>query len=449
MSSYHLIRSQLICADYEKEYPMVESGKGVFLYTSDGRRYIDVSGCTAVVTTLGHGNEEVAQVLSDQAKKLAVHPTHVFYNHELEDYLAALCDFSPEGFNHGWTICGGTEAVENSIKLAFQYHQAKGQTDRKKVVGRWGSYHGNSITALDVGGLKTRRDFYTPLMVDHYHVSPCFSYRRLEGTSIEEYEDSLVKEFADLVSEKGHEILAFVVEPIVGAALGAVGATPGYFKRIHEICRAHDILLIADEVMNCFGRTGKNYGIEHYGGHADILALAKGISAGYFPLGAVVAHDRVIEPIEASGHPFYSGQTYSCIPLGAAVGKAVLDQVEKLNLVENSAQVGGYLKKKFEEKLLPLDFVGDVRGEGLFIGVEFVKDKETKEPFDPDLNFSKRVQAKAMDHGLVTYACRGTVDFNKGDHMLFAPPLILTEEEADMIVDGTEKAVKEVYGEVG
>ncbi|MCA9711041.1 MAG: aspartate aminotransferase family protein, partial [Myxococcales bacterium] len=392
-------------------------------------------GCTAAVTSPGHGLPEIAEALARQAGTLAVHPTHVFHSEALERYLGRLCAFAPPGFEHAWTICGGTEAIENSIKLAFQYHRAKGRTRRRRVVGRWGAYHGNSILALDVGGLQARRGFYTGLMTDqHLHVSPCFPYRRPEGLSPSAYEDQLVEQFERVLDQHGDEIVAFVAEPVVGAALGAVGPTPRYFERLARACRAHDVLMIADEVMTGFGRTGRAFGCEHYGTHADILACAKGISGGYLPMGAVIAHDRVLEPIVASGLPFQSGQTYACIPLAAAVGEAVLDYMERHAVVAAAARVGAHLHAGLRG-LLGRPGVGDVRGVGLLLGVELVADPQTREPFDPALEVGRRIQAEALRRGLVAYACRGTVERTRGDHLLLAPPLILTEAQADELVD--------------
>ena len=438
----HLINSQLICADYHKDYPMIERGEGVYLFDKSGKKYIDASGCTAAVTHIGHGNEEVSRALYEQSKVLAVHPTHLFYNQALEEYLEKLCDFAPEGFNHAWTISGGTEAVENAIKIAFQYQKSRGYK-KNKVLARWGSYHGNSISVLDAGGLRVRRDYYTDLMAGHYHVAPCFSYRKPMEMTEQEYEDSLIEEIRVTIEEHP-EIFCFLAEPIVGAALGAAGPTENYFKRIKEVCVEHDILLIADEVMTGFGRTGKNFGINHYGDHADILCCAKGISSGYFPLGAIIIHDHVYEALKESGQPFYSGQTYSCIPLAAAVGSANLDYIKRHNLVDNSRIVGQYLKEKLES-LKEIECVGDVRGEGLFLGIEFVQDQASKAIIDPAYLFNKKVEAKALEEGLITYGCRGTVDFSRGDHMLFAPPLTLTQDEADMIFTRLERAIKSVY----
>lgn len=438
----HVINSQLICADYEKDYPMVVMGKGIYLYDDKGNEYIDGSGATAVVTNIGHGVEEISKVLKEQAQTLAVYPTHVFYTPELEEYLKNLCDFAPEGMNHAWTICGGTEAVENSIKLAYQYHRSKGE-NRTKVLGRWGSYHGNSLSMLDVGGNKARRDYYTDLMVDHPHLSPCFPYRRPTNMDEETYEDHLINEFEETIKKYPKDIICFLAEPIVGAALGAVAPTENYFKRMKEICEREDILFIADEVMTGMGRTGKAFGIEHFGVTPDIMALAKGISSGYFPLGAVVAHDKVINVIKETDKPFFSGQTYSCIPLGAKIGTEVLKYHKEHDLINNSRDMGKYLLNKMEA-LLTIPNVGDIRGIGLFIGIEFVKDQKSKEAIEPDYMFFKKVEARALELGLVVYGGRGTVDGTQGDHIMLAPPLIIKREEVDTLFTKLEQAIQEV-----
>ncbi len=448
--TYRTLNSQLVVARYDHDYPMIVRGEGVYLYDDRGRRYLDGSGCTAAVTHIGHGDAQVADALAAQARTLAVHPTHAFHNPLVERYFERLCAFAPEGFTRAWTISGGTEAVENSLKLAFQYHRAKGRTGRRRFVGRWSSYHGNSVIALDVGGMVLRRDFYTDLMPDlHLHVSPCLPYRRPTGVSEAAYEDALVQEFADLVAAHPDEIAAFVAEPFVGSALGAAGPTPRYFERIAAICRSHDILLIADEVMTGFGRTGRNFGCEHFGTHADILACAKGISGGYLPLGAILVRDVVAGVLRQSGDPFFSGQTYTCIPLAAAVGLAVLDRIEGDGLVAHCADVGGYLKRALQSQLGDLPVVGDVRGEGLFLGVEFVADRATKAVLPAALGFSKRVEAACLNHGLVVLGARGTVDSTQGDHLLLAPPLILTHAQADELAAALRAGVVDALASAG
>jgi len=442
---YRVLNSQLICADYERTYPWIVRGEGATLVDDQGRRYLDVSGATAAVTHLGHGNRRVAEALASQARTLAVHPTHLFHSPVVEAYFERLTAFAPPGFTRAWTVSGGTEAVENAIKLAFQVQRARGETGRRRIIGRWSSYHGNSITTLDVGGMVARRSYYTDLMPElHLHVSPCLPYRRPQGQSLQAYEDDLVQEFADVVEQHPGEIAAFVAEPVVGSALGAGVPTPGYFERIAAICREHGILLIADEVMTGFGRTGKRFGCQHFGTHADILACAKGISGGYVPLGALLVRDELARDLRDSGDPFFSGQTYSCIPLAAAVGLAVLDEIERLDLVARAERMGAYLKRRLHEELDELPCVGDVRGLGLFLGVEFVADRDTRAPFPDAVRFSKRVEAAALTHGLSTLGARGTVDRLHGDHMLLAPPLILTESQADQIAEGLRDACTDV-----
>ncbi|MCT4641651.1 MAG: aminotransferase class III-fold pyridoxal phosphate-dependent enzyme [Bacteriovoracaceae bacterium] len=441
--SKSVINSQLICADYKKEYPKILYGKDVFLYDVNGKEYIDTCGCTAAVMSIGHGNEQIANILKEQASKLAVYPTHLFYNDELDNYLKALCEFAPEGFNKAWTISGGTEAVENSVKLAYQYHRSKGQT-RTKVIGRWGSYHGNSILALDIGGMKSRRGYYTDLMVDHIHVNACHPYRKEEGMSDEQYEDMLISELQVEIEKNKDDIMCFIAEPFVGSALGAVGPTKNYFEKVHKLCRSHDILVIADEVMTGFGRTGENFGMNHFANNADILALAKGISSGYLPLGAITARDFVLEAIENTNLPFFSGQTYSCIPLAAKVGLGVLNYIKDNNLVQNSKTVGNFLKEKLATLKEEFSFVGDVRGQGLFLGIEFVKNKETKESFNPADKFAKIVEAKCLENGLVTLGAGGSNNYTAGDHLLLAPPLTLTKDHATRIYEGIRKSLGQI-----
>lgn len=443
----HLINSQLVCADYEKDYPKISHAKGIYYYDTNGKKYIDGSGATATVTNIGHGVEEIADAMAQQAKKVAVHPAHLFHNEEIEDYFKHLCEFAPEGFNHAWTISGGTAAVENAVKLAYQYQKAKGR-QRKKVLARWGSYHGNSVFNLDFGGNKIRRDFYSDLCNsdEHPHLSPCFPYRRDANMTEAQYEDSLINEFEETCKSYKDDIICFVAEPVVGAALGAVAPTQNYFKRIKEICEREDILFIADEVMTGFGRTGKAFAMEHFGVNADIMALAKGISSGYIPLGAVMAQDHVVETIRKSGKPFLSGQTYSCIPVAAAVGNAVLKYIKDNNIVENANKVGQYLKEKLFS-LDKYDFVGDVRGMGLFLSVEFVKDKNSKEPLEQEYNFAKKLEAKCMEEGLTIYGCRGSYQLTGGDHLLLSPPLILTESQADEIYEILDKSIQDTIND--
>ncbi|TVQ89200.1 MAG: aspartate aminotransferase family protein [Deltaproteobacteria bacterium] len=448
--SYRVLNSQLICADYERSYPWIVRGEGCWLFDDRGGRYLDASGATAAVTHLGHGNPRIAEALAQQARTLAVHPTHLFHSPIVERYFERLLAFAPSGFTRAWTISGGTEAVENAVKLAFQYHRVQGRGSRRRVIGRWSSYHGNSILALDIGGMVGRRSFYTDLMPElHLHLSPCLPYRRPEGQSVQDYEDGLVEELERCVAQHPDQIAAFIAEPIVGSALGAAGPTPTYFERIASICRAHDIVMIADEVMTGFGRTGKNFGCEHFGTHADVLACAKGISGGYIPLGALLVRDEIAQTLRESGDPFFSGQTYSCIPLAAAVGIAVLDEIEGRGLVQNAAETGDYLKQALQDHLGDLPCIGEIRGRGLFLGVEFVADRATKEPFPSALRFSKRVEASALRHGIAVLGARGTVDRVGGDHLLLAPPLILDRAEADHLARGLRAGIVDALADPG
>ncbi len=431
----HLINSQLICADYEKTYPKIVSGKGAQLYDESGRAYLDCSGCTAAVTSIGHGVQEIAEVLAEQAGRLAVHPTHVFDSPVLQDYLANLCAFAPEGFNRAWTISGGTEAVENAIKLAFQYHKAKGRSGRSKVLGRWSSYHGNSILALDVGGMKARRGFYTELMVDHPHVSPCLPYRRPAGQSEEEYEDSLIAEFRETVSAHKDELVCFVAEPMVGAALGAAAPTANYFARIAEICQQHDILMIADEVMTGFGRTGKAFGVDHWNVIPDIIASAKGMAAGYIPTGGIFVNESIINTIKSGSGAFIHGHTYNANPLSCRAVASPLTYIKRHNLIDNVNQNGKVLGKGLRDLAKESPFIGDVRGMGYMWAMEIVQDKESKQPFPAQDKATAQALSACLANGLIVYP--GGCHINGVDTNIFlvAPPLVTTKTEVDKLLD--------------
>jgi len=387
----HLISSTVVCPQPGKEYPRISHGKGIYLYDETGKQYIDGSGAASAVTLLGHGREDIAEVLRRQAACVALTPTHYFSTRVLEEYVAAISDFAPAGMNYAWTVSGGTEAVENALKLARQYHYLSGEPQRYKIIGRWQSYHGSTIGMLDVGGITSRRSMFAPLMRQHPHIPPAYCYRCPFGKVPSSCAIECAAALEKLICQEGAEtIAAFVAEPVVGAALGAVPAPEGYFQRVREICDRYGVLLIVDEVMTGFGRTGKNFAIEHWGVTPDIIASAKGMSGGYFPLGIVIAHERIVKPLVDRGQSFVGGHTYACNPLGAAVGLYVLNYIKDHNLVDRARALGEYFLQKLSD-LLSLDIVGDVRGMGLLVGIEFVCDKVSKKPWPAALEVSKRI----------------------------------------------------------
>lgn len=430
-----LIHSIIICPDWDKDYPRITHGKGVYLFDEDEKKYIDASSGAAAVTNLGHGIEEVSNIISEQIKKVSVLPTHAFSSKVVEEYLTKLVSFSPKGFKRAWTAMSGTEAVENAIKLALQYQQLIGEYNRYKVISRWYSYHGNSIFTLDVGGMKYRRNMYGKWMHNFPHISPAYSYRYAKEMSEDEYCDFCINEFLECIKNNDpNTIAAFIAEPVVGAALGAVVPPKNYFREIRKICDEYGIVFIADEIMTGFGRLGTNFGMEKFNVVPDIIAAGKGISGGYFPLSAVIINEKISLVFENYKSPFKAGHTFACNPVGAAIGSFVIDYINDNQLINNVNTVGKSFRERLD-RMLELDIVGDVRGEGLLLGIELVKNKVTKEPFQAEFELSKKVFLEALKKGVILYPGKGSVDGVLGDHILICPPLSINERELCVITD--------------
>ncbi|MEP6805855.1 MAG: aminotransferase class III-fold pyridoxal phosphate-dependent enzyme, partial [Flavobacterium sp.] len=289
-----LIQSMVVCPDMSKTYPKIQYGKGIYLFDENGKRYLDGSAGSSSVANIGHGRQEVADAVSQQIARVSVLPTHAFSSEVVENYLDRLVEFAPTGFQKAWTVMSGTEAVENALKLALQYHQLRGDTKRYKIISRWSTYHGNSVFTLDVGGMKARRELYSKWLNNFPHVSAAYNYRRPSEYNEVEYVESLLNEFETTIIEAGPEtIAAFIAEPVIAAALGAVPPPENYFRGIYAICRKYGILVVSDEILSGFGRTGENFGINNFGVVPDIIACGKGISGGYFPLSAVIVSEKV------------------------------------------------------------------------------------------------------------------------------------------------------------
>jgi adenosylmethionine-8-amino-7-oxononanoate aminotransferase len=444
-----LIHSMIVCPDWDKNYPKIAYGKGVYLYDEEGREYIDASGGSAAVSNLGHGNREVGEIIRRQMEKISILPTHAFNSAVVEEYLQQLADFAPEGFSRAWTVMSGTEAVENAIKLALQCQQLKGESSRYKVLARWGSYHGNSVFTLDIGGMRLRRQTYSKWMNDFPHIQPAYAYRRPEGMSIAEYSRQCSDELEKVILEEGPEtVAAFVVEPVVAAALGAVPPPDeNYLKEIRRICTKYGVLLIADEILTGFGRLGTPFGMQYFGVTPDIVAAGKGISGGYYPLSAVIIHDTVAAPFEQTRTPFLGGHTFACHPVAAAVGKYVIDYMKEHRVIENAAEMGRLFLHKLE-RLRKYDIVGDVRGVGLLAGVEIVSDKSTKMPFPKEWMISRKIGERSIAKGVVLYPGKGSYDGASGDHIMITPPLIIQEHELEKIVSVLEESIQEVIAEL-
>lgn len=443
-----LIHSMIVCPDMKKTYPKISYGKGPYLFDEEGKKYLDASSGSAAVSNIGHGITEIAQIIKEQTEKISVLPTHAFSSAVVEEYLTDLVDFAPAGFVKAWTVMSGTEAVENAIKLALQYHQLQGDNKRYKIISRWNTYHGNSIFTLDVGGMKLRRQSYNQWMNNFPHISPAYAYRKPNHLSEQEYVQTLVTEFENCLIETGPEtVAAFIAEPVVAAAMGAVPPPQDYFKHMHAVCEKYGILFIADEILTGFGRTGKNFGMQHFDITPDIIAAGKGISGGYYPLSAVLATEKVMQPFIQQNAPFMGGHTFACNPVGAAVGKYVIQYLKENNIINNTQKMGALLKQQLET-LYKYDIVGDVRGVGLLCGIEFVQDKQLKTAFPPSYNLSKRIGEKTIQKGVVLYPGKGSVDGTSGDHIMIVPPLIINEQQVHELVHALDVSIKETIQEL-
>ena len=419
------------------DFPIIDHAEGVYLYDTNGKRYIDGSGGSSVVMNLGHGNKEVAEALYQQALRVAFSPAHVFANapaEELGEMVAAIAPGELKDACRVWFTCTGTDAVDDAVRLARQYAVVKGQAGRSLVISRWQGFHGNNIAVAGFHGHTYRRSMYMPMFVNSPHIPPAYCYRCPFEKTYPECNLLCARALEREIRQQGAEnVLAFIAEPVVGAALGAVPAPDGYFQKIREICDRYGVLFIADEVMTAWGRTGTMWGIEHWGVTPDIIATAKGISSGYTPLAAVIARDEIWSVLEQHNSPFRAGHTYNANPASCATGIAVLTYLHKHDLVNRSREMGTYFLNKLRT-LLDHDIVGDVRGRGLMLGFELVKDRQTKEPFAPVMKMSSRLEQEAFERGLVVFACTGSVDGVAGDMILMAPPFIITRDEVDSCV---------------
>ncbi len=419
-------------------------GEGIYLWSRDGKRYIDGSA-GPICVNIGHGVEAVTEAVSKQMKEVSyVHSSH-FTTKSVKECADKLAELAPETLNYVFFSCGGSEATESAAKMARQYHLLNGDPKRSKVIARWQSYHGNTLGSLSMSGNIARRKKYVPMLLDFPHIPPAYCYRCWYGKTCESCDLECAQALDTQIKATGPEyVSAFIAEPVVGATLGTVAAPPGYFQYIREICDEHGVLFIADEVMTGLGRTGKMWGLDHWETIPDIITTAKGLAGGYLPLGATIANERVYEAFD---EPFAHGHTYGSHPVVCAAGLAVLEYMMEHKLVENSRSTGEYLQKKLKP-LTENPSVGDVRGLGLFSGIEFVKDKETKEPFDPSIKYFNRVVERCYENGLLVYPGNGTVDGVKGDHIQVAPPLVASREEVDEISEILIMSIDEVEEQI-
>ena len=425
-------------------------GEGVYVWDADGKRYLDFSG-SAAVNFIGHGVREISDAMAEQARQLEFVHTSQFTTPVAEEFAQELLDFAGQHFAGGavYFTCGGSESVETALKLARQYQVEIGERNRHQILSRQQSYHGATLGALAVSGNRKRREIYLPMVREFEHIGMPYCYRCAFDCTDNccNCGQRYAAELERAIQAAKGAAAGFIFEPMSGATLGAVAPPPGYLKAVADICRRHGVLLIADEVMTGMGRTGRNFAIEHWEIGPDILITAKGVSSGYAPLGAVIASKKVVDAIAAGSGAFLHGFTYNAHPVSAAAGRTVLRRIRSLNLVhaadsEAEGTAGSTLKKALES-LRDLDVVGDIRGLGLLCGVEFVADKKTKAPFAPEKNFAGLVGQACLRRGLLVYPMQGCVDGIAGDHLLIAPPAVITAEQIAWAVEQIRAAVLE------
>ncbi|MFW2589947.1 aspartate aminotransferase family protein [Sagittula sp. SSi028] len=416
--------------------PLATRGEGIYIYDSHGKAYLDGSG-GAAVSCLGHGDADVVAAIKSQLDSLEFAHTGFFTSEPAEQLAEALVANAPEGIDRVYLVSGGSEAVESALKLARQYMLEIGQPQRRRFIARRQSYHGNTLGALGTGGNMWRRAPFDPVMVSASHIAPCYEYRgRAEGETAEAYGLRVADELeAELLRLGPETVIGFLAEPVVGATAGAVPAVPGYFKRLREICDKYGVLLILDEVMCGMGRTGTFFACEQDEVRPDIVTIAKGLGAGYQPIGAMLCSGAIYEAIEQGSGFFQHGHTYLGHPVACAAAHAVVQKLTIGGMTARAATMGGYLAEALHDRFGAHPHVGDIRGRGMFRGLEFVADRDTKTPFDPAKGLAKRLKAAAMDNGLICYPMNGTLDGQSGDHVLLAPPFICTKPQIDELVD--------------
>ncbi|HXI07894.1 MAG: aspartate aminotransferase family protein [Bradyrhizobium sp.] len=431
--------------------PTAASGEGVWLVTESGRRVLDASG-GAAVSCLGHQHPRVIEAMKRQAEKLAYAHTGFFSSAPAEELAERLVGHEPGGLAYVYYVSGGSEAVEASIKIARQYFIECGQPQRSHFIARRQSYHGNTLGALSAGGNAWRREPYAPLLSNAFsHVTPAFAYH--EKRDDESEADFTARLAAELEAEFQRlgpaTVAAFIAEPVVGATAGCATAPEGYFRAVREICNRHGALVIFDEVMCGMGRTGTLHAWEQEGVSPDIQAIAKGLGGGYQPIGAMLANARIVETIRDGSGAFQHGHTYLGHPMACAAALEVQKIMEEENLLDQVKERGALLERRLTERFGNHRHVGDVRGRGLFWTVELVADRATKASFDPALKLNARVKSEAFARGLACYPMGGTVDGHIGDHVLLAPPFIVSEGDVDMIVERLGAAVDAALASVG
>ncbi|MER8583126.1 aspartate aminotransferase family protein [Mesorhizobium sp. M1423] len=422
--------------------PRAVAGEGIYITDNSGRSYIDGSG-GAAVSCLGHNHPEVLEAMKAQMGRISYAHTSFFTTDVAEQLAEQLVELAPKGLDYVYLVSGGSEAVEAALKMARQYFVEIGQPQRRHIIARRQSYHGNTIGALATGGNAWRRAQFQPILPETHHVSPCYAYRDMQaGETPEAYADRLAAELEAKIIELGiDKVMAFVAEPVVGATLGAVGPVADYFKRIRQVCDKYGILLILDEVMCGLGRTGTIFALEQEEIVPDLVTIAKGLGGGFQPIGAVMLSEKIYRGFSEGSGLFQHGHTYIGHPIAAAAASKVVEILKRPEIMVNVIAMGERLQAGLDAALRDSPYVGDIRGRGLFRGVEIVTDKDTKQPFDPSRKIHTKIKREAMERGLMCYPMGGTIDGIYGDHLLLAPPFIIQPEQVDLLVGRLASAI--------
>ena len=430
--------------------PTAVEGDGCYLIDANGKRYFDGSG-GAAVSCLGHSNRRVRDAIKAQVDKLAFAHTGFLTSEPAEELADLLIAHAPGDLDRVYFVSGGSEAVESAIKLARQFHLENGEPERRHLIARRKSYHGNTLGALSAGGNAWRRQQFAPLLVEMSHIAPCYEYaEREEGESLEDYGQRTAQELEDEILRLGPEtVIAFIAEPVVGATLGAVTAAPGYYVRIREICDKYGVLLILDEVMCGMGRTGHLFACDADGIAPDIMCIAKGLGAGYQPIGAMLCSKKIYDTIAAGTGFFQHGHTYLGHPVAAAAALAVVSEILENDLIAQVNKRGAYFELQLRSRFAQNPHVGDIRGRGLFWGIELVADRQSKAPFDPKLGLAGKLKKAAFAEGLICYPMPGARDGQLGDHVLLAPPFISSEDELDDAQNRLQIALEKALSSAG
>jgi len=426
--------------------PVAVAGEGCYLIDADGKRYLDGSG-GAAVSCLGHNNTHVKEAIKQQIDDLAFAHTGFFTSKPAEELAEKLIAHAPPGLEKVYFVSGGSEAVEAAIKLARQYYVERGEPQRRHLIARRQSYHGNTLGALAAGGNLWRRQMFQPILFETSHIAPCYAWREQQSDETEiAYGLRAANELEAEILRLGQEnVMGFIAEPVVGATLGAVPSVTGYFQRIREICDQYGVLLILDEVMCGMGRTGFLFASEYDGISPDIVTIAKGLGAGYQPIGAMLVSGAIFQTIADGSGFFQHGHTYLGHPVATAGANAVMDVLTSHDMMGDVRAKGERTLSALKDRFSQYPHIGDIRGRGLFLGLEFVNDRENKTAFSPSHGIHRAFKAAAFEAGLICYPMGGTIDGQHGDHVLLAPPFIISDSEIDLLVDRLAIAYKKIF----